>query len=146
MTVFRYSFGSSSSSRRDRNNATTCSTTAMTIVPAAIIDRNVHSPGVSKPQNRKRAREKPRRTVIAVMIPCRYLQGSCGRCCRSGGGNGRRLGSSSMPPRLPFSIGVPFLRQLARQTRTPDEPSRASALSLQIQSPYWRHCSFPFRR
>ena len=69
MTVFRYSFGSSSSSRRERTSATICSRTATTRVPAATIDRAVHSPEASNPQNRKNANEKPNRTVIAVMIP-----------------------------------------------------------------------------
>lgn len=71
MTVFRYLLGSSSSSRRERTSATIWSKMATTKVPAGMIDRGAHSPEASKPQNRKKASEKPKRTVMAVIIPCR---------------------------------------------------------------------------
>jgi hypothetical protein len=74
-TVFLYSSSSSSATLRDRNRATICNITATTNVMPAVTDCRVHSPGASKPQKRKKVSEKPNRTVIAVIIPCRYPWG-----------------------------------------------------------------------
>jgi len=48
-----------------------CNTIATINVPAGMAEWNVHSPEASKPQYRKKVSEKPSRTVIAVMMPCR---------------------------------------------------------------------------
>ena len=70
-TVLRYSLTSSSSGRSDLNRAKICNAIAKTNMPVEITDRRVHLPGASKPQKRRKASEKPKRTVIAVMIPAR---------------------------------------------------------------------------
>ena len=80
-TVFLYSPGSSSSSRRERNSATTCSRMATTTAAVDTMDRTLHWPDASKPQKRKKASEKPSRTVIAVMMPVRKPVGTdCSGC------------------------------------------------------------------
>lgn len=70
-TVLRYSLALSSSNRRDLISATICRTTAKTNTAVEIRDRTVQLPVDSKPQKRRKVSEKPKSTVIAVMMPAR---------------------------------------------------------------------------
>jgi hypothetical protein len=48
-----------------------CNPTATTNVPVEMRERTVHFPAASKPQKRRKVRENPNRTVIAVIMPWR---------------------------------------------------------------------------
>src|SRR5262249_53464498 len=74
--VLRYSISASSSSRIARSSVISCSSMATTRLTAAKSDLYDHLPGASNPQKRKNARVNPSSTVIAVMIPSRYPEGS----------------------------------------------------------------------
>jgi hypothetical protein len=70
-TVAAYRTGSSSSTSSDRYSAKSCTKIPAATTQAATAPLHVHSPGFSKFQNRTNDSENPRKTVIAVMRPCR---------------------------------------------------------------------------
>src|SRR5690606_24305722 len=77
-------------------------TIATNRVTAGTMDRDVHSPGASRAQNRRKPSEKPSKTVMAVIIPCRYPSGR--GFLSAGGFSGVLVLLGSGIARSPFKI------------------------------------------